>query len=507
MQHLFDNLETNFMPHGHCYYWEPFILWSHALSDSIIALAYLTIPLSLIKIVRGRKEDDFAYMWLLVLFAVFILGCGATHVMDVINIWEPWYLTDSAIRIITALASIGTAIMLMRITPQLIMLPSGRKWKQINAELSALNQSLEQKVTERTQELEALAERYRFLTDAIPQIVWSAGPDGKPDHLNQTWYTYTGQREEDIKDSGWLNKFHPDDLVESNKIFQEALQRGTIFESKQRIADAQGRYNWHLSRSVPMKNKQGEIIRWFGTSTNIHEQVIKTEELQRTNDELDNFVYTASHDLRTPVLNIDGLLQLMKTKVPAGDRIEVQNLYERMGKSVQQLKQTISDLADVTRIQRDQAEDTHWINLPELVEEFKVNHQLLFEGTDAILETDLAEEELCCISRKHMRSLLDNLLSNALKYRHPQRTPHVQIKLEIENGYYKLAIHDNGIGIAQEHQGKVFDMFKRFHSYSSGSGIGLYIVKKIIEKYEGRIQINSAPEIGTTFTIWLKKQQ
>lgn len=507
MDNLFNTLESNFMPHGHCYYWEPYILWSHAISDGIIALAYLTIPLSLVKIVRSRKEDDFAYMWMLVLFAIFILGCGATHVMDVINIWEPWYLTDSAIRIITALASIGTAVMLIRITPQLIMLPSGRKWKEMNAELKGLNESLEQKVQERTQELEALAERYRFLTDAIPQIVWSAGPDGKADHLNQTWFTFTGQSVEETLKSGWLKRVHPDDLDQANEAFEKALKEGTTFEAKLRIADKKGNYCWHLSRSVPMKNKKGEIIRWYGTSTNIHEQVEKNQDLQRTNEELDTFVYTASHDLRTPVLNIEGLVQIIQNKLPAGDRADIQNIYERIDKSVQKLKQTIYDLADIARIQREVAEQNHWVNLPELIEEFKVNHQLLYDESGATLETDLKEEEVCCISKKHMRSLLDNLLANALKYRHPQRSAHVQLTCELEGAFYKIAVHDNGIGIAPEHKDRVFDMFKRFHSHTSGTGVGLYIVRKIVEKYDGRIIVDSAPEIGTTFTVWLQKQQ
>jgi PAS domain S-box-containing protein len=507
MEPMFETLESSFMPHGHCYYWEPYIMWSHALSDGIIALAYMTIPFSLIKIVRSRKEDDFAYMWMLILFAIFILGCGATHVMDVINIWEPWYLTDSAIRIVTALSSIGTAILLMRITPQLIMLPSGRKWKEMSLALKSLNESLEQKVQERTQELEALTERYRFMTNAIPEIVWTATPKGEVDFFNQTWYTYTGLSEQESMNSGWSKRIHADDLPGVLEQWNKSLETGTLYEWKTRMADSQGQYRWHLVRGLPMKNAQGEVTQWFGTGTDIHDQVVKTEELQRTNDELDNFVYTASHDLRTPILNIEGLVQLLKNKVPAGTRDDVHNIYQRLDKSVQQLKQTISGLADVTRIQREPVQGTHWINLPELIEEFKVNHDLLFEGTGAILETDLAEEEICCISRKHMRSLLDNLLTNALKYRHPQRTPHVQITSESVDEYYKLSIHDNGIGIAPEHKDKVFDMFKRFNSHSSGSGIGLYIVKKIIEKYDGRVQVDSAPEIGTTFTVWLKKQE
>lgn len=494
------------MPHGHCYYWDPYILWSHALSDGIIALAYMTIPFSLVKIVRGRKENDFAYMWILVFFAIFILGCGATHVMDVINIWEPWYLTDSAIRIITAIASIGTAIMLIRITPQLVMLPSANKWQEMNEELKTLNESLEEKVQERTNELEAMAERFRFMTNAIPQFVWTANPKGEVEFFNQNWYEYSGLSEQDSLQYGWAKKIHPDDLAEVHQKWSKSVEEGLPYEEKTRMADKQGKYRWHLVRGIPMKDAGGVVTQWFGTGTDIHDQVLKNQELERINGELDNFVYTASHDLRTPILNIDGLLQLLKTKVPAGDRIEVQGVYERMDQSVSKLKRTVHDLADITRIQSETPEDTALVNLSEMIEDFKVNHQLLIENSEAILETDLAVEEICCISSRHMRSLLDNILANAIKYRHSQRTPHVQIKAEVEGERYKISVSDNGVGIAPEHKDKVFDMFKRFNSHSSGSGVGLYIVKKIIEKYGGSIRVDSAPDKGTTFTIWLRKQ-
>jgi PAS domain S-box-containing protein len=504
--HLLHNLETNYMPHGHCYFWEPYILWSHAISDSIIALAYLTIPLSLVKIVKGRKEDDFAYMWMLVLFALFILGCGATHIMDVINIWEPWYYTDSAIRIFTALASIGTALMLVKITPQLIMLPSTRKWQQINSDLKNMNELLEHKVVERTRELEALAERYRFMTNAIPQIVWTAKPTGEIDFFNETWYSYTGLTEEESLDSGWSRKIHPDDLDGVLELWNNSIATGTPFEAKMRMQDAQQGYQWHLGRGIPMKNAAGELSQWFGTATNIHEQVEKQEELQRINEELDNFVYTASHDLKTPILNIEGLLQLLQLKAPAGEHQEILTIYGLMDKSIHKLKDTIHDLADISRIQREPATELHWVVLPELIEEFKENNLLELEATHAVIETQLEAEEICCFSRKHLRSLLDNLLGNALKYRDPGRRLHILIRSQLIDDEYAISISDNGIGIRPEHQEKVFDMFKRFHQHASGTGVGLYIVKRVVEKYGGQITVESTPGKGSTFTIRIKKR-
>ena len=112
---------THYLPHGHCYYWEPYLLWSHAIADAIIAIAYIFIPVLLLNIYRQRQ--DFRYNWIVVLFAIFILGCGITHIFDVINLWNPFYYIDSAFRILTALASLGTALAFMGISKALLHIP------------------------------------------------------------------------------------------------------------------------------------------------------------------------------------------------------------------------------------------------------------------------------------------------------------------------------------------------------------------------------------------------
>jgi len=176
--------ENDFMPHGHCYFWDPAIVWTNAISDSLIALAYLTIPLTLIFIVRARKDINF--IPLIVLFAAFILSCSLTHIMDVINIWHPFYRLDSTFRVITAIASIGTAFMLVKIAPQILSIPTTDVHKKLtdelrqqNQELAAaleelksaeenlikLNDELEQKVTERTEELSASEEELKQLLE------------------------------------------------------------------------------------------------------------------------------------------------------------------------------------------------------------------------------------------------------------------------------------------------------------------------------------------------------
>ncbi len=162
------SLMSNFMPHGHCYFWEPYILWSHALSDSIIALAYMVIPISLLYIYQQRRE--FTYSWVFVLFAVFILSCGITHIFDVINIWRPIYYIDSVARIITALASIGTAAVLIKFTPRIVALPTGKQWVDLNTELNGSNEELSatnEELYASNEELQAANEKLTQLNEEL----------------------------------------------------------------------------------------------------------------------------------------------------------------------------------------------------------------------------------------------------------------------------------------------------------------------------------------------------
>jgi PAS domain-containing protein len=177
--------QMDFMPHGHCYFWEPYILWSHAISDSIIALAYMAIPLILIYIFRKRK--DFKFIWIMVLFAVFIFGCGVTHVFDVVTIWNPIYRLDSVARIITALASVGTAVVLIKITPNILSIPTTEQWIRVNEELKS--QLIE--LQEKDRSIEAFQE-FEALTETLPQLVWTNDEAGQAKFYNQRWYEYTG---------------------------------------------------------------------------------------------------------------------------------------------------------------------------------------------------------------------------------------------------------------------------------------------------------------------------
>jgi uncharacterized membrane protein YqjE len=135
MPNFISNLFSSeaFMPHGHCYLWQANILWTHVISDAIIAMAYATIPFALIYLVRKRK--DLAFNWIFVMFGIFILACGATHLMNIWTVWDPVYRLTGLVKAVTALASIGTAIALWPLIPRVLVLPSPSQLREANESL------------------------------------------------------------------------------------------------------------------------------------------------------------------------------------------------------------------------------------------------------------------------------------------------------------------------------------------------------------------------------------
>lgn len=190
------SIMSEFMPHGHCYFWEPFILWSHALSDSIIALAYMMIPFSLFYIVNRRR--DFTYNWMVIFFAIFIFGCGLTHIFDVINIWQPMYRIDSVIRIITAIASIGTAIILIKLTPRILALPTVKQWAEVHEDLNASNEELSaanEELYASNEELQAANEELTLLNEQL------AAAKDEIERLSQKAIQHSQQKYQDLAES------------------------------------------------------------------------------------------------------------------------------------------------------------------------------------------------------------------------------------------------------------------------------------------------------------------
>ncbi len=223
------------------------------------------------------------------------------------------------------------------------------------------------------------------------------------------------------------------------------------------------------------------------------------------NQDLDNFVYTASHDLKSPILNIEGLLKALQRQLSQKnpDQQEIGSIFGFLNESVSRFKATIADLTEVARISKESTEDIAPIDLKEMLEQVQLD--LAPQIAEAIAQLDV---KLDCpsihFSRKNLKSILYNLLSNAVKYRSPDRTPLIHITCQPHGEYYCLTVEDNGLGMDMRQEEKIFALFKRLHAHVEGTGIGLYIVRKIIDNAGGKIEVESQVGVGSTFRVYFK---
>ncbi|WP_026463553.1 ATP-binding protein [Adhaeribacter aquaticus] len=369
-------------------------------------------------------------------------------------------------------------------------------------------------ITRRKQSEQALSEsedRFRTFANNIQNLAWMAKADGYTFWYNQRWYDYTGTTFADMEGAGWSKVIHPDHVNRVSAFVQHALSKGKTWELTFPIRGTDGNYRWFLTRAYEVKDADGQVVRWIGTNTDIQEQKKaeeelqkKNKELQKINSDLDTFIYTASHDLKAPITNIEGLVATLVEDLPADywEREETQMVITMIRHSIGRFRNTISDLTELTKLQRDAQDDISLVQLPDIFEEVCLDLNTALQESGATFEVDFSQISALRFSRKNMRSILYNLVSNAVKYRSPDRKPFVRIATKVEQNFCVLSVKDNGLGIHPSQENKIFDMFKRLHDHVEGSGIGLYIVKKIVEDSGGRIELESQPEVGSTFKVY-----
>lgn len=262
----------------------------------------------------------------------------------------------------------------------------------------------------------------------------------------------------------------------------------------------------------PFRNSKGLITGIIAIAVEVSQQVetrrqleAKNKELMAINADLDNFVYSASHDLKGPILNIEGLMKVLLPKLPAeslqsGD---IDKVIKMVFASIDRLKATITDLSEVSKVQKEANEDVKIINMGDVVKDVLSDMQLDIQQSGARIEIDF---HACSLhfSPKNLRSIVYNLLSNSLKYRSAKRQPHIRLHCAMQEDYLVFSVTDNGLGMDMKHRNKIFSMFKRLHSHVDGSGVGLYIVKRIVENAGGKIEVESKLGEGSTFRVYFR---
>lgn len=353
-------------------------------------------------------------------------------------------------------------------------------------------------------EAEKARERFRFMAESMPQKIFTATPAGDIDYYNQQWSEFTGLTFEQIKDWAWTQFVHPDDVEGSLQTWRHSLESGEPFHFQARFRRADGEYRWHLSRAQAMRGERGNISMWIGSSTEIHEQKEKEEELRRANEDLQQFAYSASHDLQEPIRNVAVYSEVVAQRYAGVLDEDGKQFLGFLTEGGRRLATLINDLLAYTRA--GQAPDNLTsVDAGVILEQTLANLAEAIRESGAVVTHDALPRLF--IGEAHLQQLFQNLIGNAIKYR-GGNSPQVHISAARQGGGWRVSVRDNGIGIDSRYKEKIFGVFKRLHRDEtySGTGIGLAICQRVVERYGGRIWVESTPGEGSTFTFSLPEQ-
>lgn len=656
---------SDFIPHGYCLHWSAPLIWTYVGSDALIALSYYSIPVVLWTFARRRADLPFG--WLFLMFAVFILACGTTHVLSIVDIWHPVYWLDAGVKTVTALASLVTAAAMWPLIPRALALPGTKQLYQANqdllrevaarqaaeARLRSLTRELEQRVSERTAELESAndalrhkaseherAERaMRDSQQRLQSIVDNAASVITVKQLNRR-YALVNRRFEDIFHIAKIDALDrtDDELFTATRALacREADERvlaGEVVEREEAVTLGE-RLHTFLSVSFPIRDAEGRMVAIGGISTDISERkraeerlrrvveaapnamimvnrgghivlvnsqalrvfgysrdellglgiddlvparyraghpgyreaffsdlrsrpmgtgrhlyglrrdgsefpveiglnpietdegmfvlaaVVditerrraeealqeRTDELARSNRDLEQFAYVASHDLQEPLRAVAGPLQLLQRRYQGQLDARADEYIGHAVEGAGRMQALIEDLLTYSRVGRadnafqptgcEAALDYALKNLSAALEEAGAQvHRGPLPAVRAIAP--------------QLSLLFQNLVGNAIKFRRKEGPVEIRVAAEPHGEGWLFRVEDNGIGIDAQYFERIFLIFQRLHTRRDypGTGIGLALCKRIVERHGGRIWVESEPGRGTTFFFTLPGQR
>jgi PAS domain S-box-containing protein len=394
-------------------------------------------------------------------------------------------------------------------------------------------------------------DRFRLLVEALPQLVWTCDTDGHPTQFNRRWIDYTGLDESSGRN--WKQAIHPEELDTYRAEWRHALHTTPErFTYEYRLRSHDGHYRWMLTTAVPLRDETRKVIQWIVTLTDIEDQkhqedvlmalvkmrtaeleasnrLLRDEvgersraeervhlsaiELRRSNEELEKFAYVASHDLQEPLRKIQSFGDRLTTKYQQKLGTEGSDYIERMRASATRMRTLIDDLLMFSRVTTN-SQPFAPVNLQNIVEEVIGDLEVRINQTEG--EVKIESLPTLLANPVQMRQLFQNLLGNALKFQKPGVRPEICIfsqtldslpeevdPLPPSRKGYRIVVQDNGIGFNQVYSERIFEVFQRLHGRNEyeGTGIGLAICRKIIQRHGGSITARSREGDGTSFIL------
>jgi len=476
MDHLRALLGTQFLPHGSCYLWNQHLIWLHVISDSAIALAYYAIPVELAYFTRSRRDLPFA--WIFWMFVIFIFGCGTTHVLEVVNVVAPAYWLSGGVKAVTAVASIATAIALVKLIPHALALEG--------------------------------EEKFRALFESAPDAMVLLGKDGRIALVSaqtEKLFGYArsellGQQIEVLVPPRFRDR-HP------------ALREGYFSSPRPRPMGAGvdlaalkrdgSEFAAEISLS-PIKTHQGTLVSAAIRDVSARKR-LEDENLRRLHEASrlkSEFLANMSHELRTPLSTMIGFASFIHD-AKAGPVTDAQKEY--LGEilaSSHHLLQLINDLLDLAKIEAGKMRfDLEQVEVAPLIEEVRGSMRMLAAEKNLALSFEVDPAlTTATLDRAKLKQVMYNYLSNAIKF-----TPEngsVAVRVVADRGdTFRIEVKDSGIGIAAEQLPHLFADFHQLDAGNTkkyaGTGLGLSLTKRIVEAQGGMVGVKSTLGAGSTF--------
>lgn len=397
----------------------------------------------------------------------------------------------------------------------ILLISEGRDISEANAELK-------RRVAKKNEALQKSERRWETFAKISPVGIYRTDVSGNYLYVNDRWCEISGITSENALGKGWQCTIPPEDLERIDSELQQTSQDALPFKCEFRFIHADGKVSWVLSQAVAETKDDGKIIGYVGTVTDISDRkqselalqqraseltslttilAQTTALLQKQNQELDQFAYVASHDLKAPLRAIASLSEWIEEDL--ADQLPEENRHQMhlLRGRVQRMQGLINGLLEYSRIGRVQTE-SYEVNVGELIKEV-----IDLLAPPVTFNIEVAEGmPTFRTKRLPLQQVFSNLIGNAIKH-HPRIDGHVKISVEERSSYYEFAVADDGAGIAPEYHEKIFAIFQTLQArdQKESTGIGLAIVKKIVETQGGTITLKSQINAGSTFCFTWQK--
>ena len=383
---------------------------------------------------------------------------------------------------------------------------------EVFSRLDRLRGNAEQELEKRKaaqRELRRSEQNFRQLADAMPQLVWTADQDGNVDYFNERYREFRGLSQRADGRWNWLPVVYPADEKATVFTWQEAFRKGQPYQMEHRIQCANGSFRWFLSRAIPVRDENGQVIKWFGTATDIHDLKQVEQELETARKAAEaaaraksEFLANMSHEIRTPMTIILGALEHLREIDRDPEHSNLLEMAEGAGRTLLEL---LSGILDFSRIEAGKIVIREKpFDLRSRLNQVMALFSLAAANKRLSLKAEVAPQVPTIIvgDESRLGQILTNLVGNAVKF---TKTGGVKVSVEFRENTLQFAVADTGIGIPKDQQHLLFQSFTQLNASSpdtpGGSGLGLAICKKLVELMGGDIALHSEPGKGSIFSF------